>query len=112
MTHAESKQHAVVVWTYVNYFVDEFVLKKSQGGGGKHAGLAGVFSQAFYESITSFADWIMPELGGLLIAEAMGNCSNYLQQHIETIATPEIKRLCANVSAETYRNYYHLAEHC
>lgn len=75
MTHADSKQHAIVIWKYVTYFVHQFVLKTKEGGKAKQAGLAGVFSQALYESMVEFGDWIIPELAGLLIAEAMGNCS-------------------------------------
>ena len=58
------------------------MLKGLEGGKRKHAGLAGVFSQTLYESVSEFGDWVIPEFGGLLIAEAMGNCEDYLMKNV------------------------------
>jgi VanZ family protein len=68
MTHGQTIYHAVVIWYYAKYFVQEFVLKKSDGGNPKCAGTAGVFSQALYESLTEFVQWFIPEFVSLLVA--------------------------------------------
>ena len=59
ITHAESEEHAWVIWKYADYFAKEFVLKTSDGGIRKYAGLAGVFTQALYQSIEQFTDWVI-----------------------------------------------------
>ena len=74
MTHAESKYHAIVIWQYVKYFTDEFVLKKSKGGRPKHAGLGGVFIQGLYMSVSQFSGWFMQEFVSGLSAQRIVNC--------------------------------------
>lgn len=61
MTHTESKEHAFVLWEYVKYFTNNFVLQKDKNGTRKKAGMAGIFTQALYGSFIEFGDWFLQE---------------------------------------------------
>ena len=75
----------MVIWDYVNYFANEFVVKKSQGGKGKIAGLAGIFSQGLYDSISQFSGWFFDEFVSMLAAEKIGSCPSFIKKTTDNI---------------------------
>ena len=111
-THGETKSHAVVIWEYVKYFAYEFVLQSSSKGTKKIAGLGGVFSQAAYQSFTQFADWIMPELLAIVVAEKVPDCLAFVEEVIDGIGEERAQLLCEGVDWQNYGNYYRLVEPC
>jgi hypothetical protein len=84
-THAETKDHAFVIWEWVKYFTKEFVIKVSKGGSEKNSGMGGVFSQAFYQSFTGFGDWVMEEYLNVLGEEQIKDCEAFVKETISGI---------------------------
>lgn len=107
-THGETKSHAVVIWEYVKYFAYEFVLQSSSKGTKKIAGLGGVFSQAVYQSFSQFADWIMPQLLAIIVAEKVPDCQAFVKEIIEGLSDQRAQLLCEGIDQQNYANYYRL----
>lgn len=59
--NADTPDHAFVIWEWIKYMTEEFVLKLGRGGSRKIAGLGGVFSQAWHQVSFSFADWFLKD---------------------------------------------------
>lgn len=51
----ETNDHAFVVWEWIKYMTNDFVLKSNKEGTRKIAGLGGLFSQAFYQVTYQFS---------------------------------------------------------
>jgi hypothetical protein len=64
--NADSTDHAFVIWEWIKYMTNEFVLKLGKGGSRKIAGLGGVFSQAWYQVTFAFANWYLQDVYSFL----------------------------------------------
>ena len=83
----------------------------SQKGERKFAGLAGVFTQALYQSITQFSEWFMRQFLSLIVAQLIPNCQLYLAK-IDTLDKETVKKICLNVNRDNYLSYYDLIHPC
>lgn len=72
--NTESIDHSFVIWEWIKYMTEEFVLKISRGGSRKIAGLGGVFSQAWYQVTYAFSDWFLKDVYSFLAFSSIPNC--------------------------------------
>ena len=96
-THAESKDHAFVIWEWVKYFTSEFVIKMGKGGSPKNSGIGGVFAQAFYQSFTGFGDWAMEDFLNVLGEETIKDCEGFVRDTISGISDEKAAMICAPI---------------
>lgn len=76
------------------------------------AGLAGIFAQALYQSFIQFGEWAMPELITILVAEKIGDCSEFVKSAVQGMSEAKVNRICQGVGLDNYRSYWNLIEPC
>jgi hypothetical protein len=69
-------------------------LKLSSGGVRKDAGMAGIFSQGLYQSVTQFSDWFVPDAIAIELADRIGDCQGYILSTTESISEESIAMMC------------------
>ena len=97
-----------MIWEYLKYFVYEFVSKNSQGGSRKLSGLGQAFNKYLYITYNKYYEWLPREYISMLVADAVGNCTQFLSVTIEGISLEKAQSICGNASRENYREYYRL----